>query len=308
MVGPSPLARTGRTSFRNAPGGGRAEHESESLCGVPFRDGPTWRLAAKGLRYTLVMPSSRVSRRRFYAALFCDALDATSRDMGGKGLVRGLVISIGTGLVYLVLTGNQDNPVLGVAAVLVPALVLLIVVFLIHLVLAPARLHQRTLDSWKESTDSIMDSWKEDNASTIDGWKKSNASTIDAWKDANEATLDEWKKSNDSVGYAIRNLTLLRQIETAKGLREHLAASERAAATDDGELQAMVDSWDGRSARVVQGISETEGEFYLRDSAVPKTPGKTWQGGLRDFVLIREDRLKEIDGRYQDRKPDGPVT
>jgi hypothetical protein len=231
------------------------------------------------------MSSSRVSRRRFYAALFRDARAATWRDMGGKSLMVGVAISIVTGFVYRVLSGNQDGPVLVVVAVLV-ALVLLIVVFLIHLVLAPARLHQRTLDGWSEVTDSIMNAWKADSASTIDAWTK----------------------SNNSVDYASRNLILFRQIEMAKVLREHLAASERAAATDDGELQAMIDSWDGRSASVVQGISEAEGEFYLRVSAVPKTPGKTWQGGLRDFVLIREDRLKEIDGRYQDRKPDGPVT
>ena len=83
--------------------------------------------------------------------------------------------------------------------------------FLIHLVLAPARLHQRTLDGWNEVTDSIRNAWKADSASTI----------------------DVWKKSNDSADYSSRNLILFRQIEMAKVLRELLAASELAAATDD---------------------------------------------------------------------------
>lgn len=243
------------------------------------------------------MPSSRVSRRRFYAALFRDARSATWGDVGRKRLVVVTAISIVTGLFYLVLTDDKANPVLGVVAVLVAALVLLIVVFLIHLVLAPARLHQRTTDSWESLANSMMDAWKESTASTNDGWKKTN-----------EAMNDGWKKSNDSVGDKIRNLTLFMQIEAAKGLRELLEASERADTADDGELRAMVDSWDGTSASVVRSISETEGEFYLRVSAVPNTPEKTWQGGLHDFVVMREYRLKEIHGRYEDRRTGAPVT
>lgn len=234
-------------------------------------------------------------------------------------MVEGLVISIGTGVLYLFLTGNQDNPVLGVIAILVPALVLLVVVFVIHLVLAPARLYQRALDSWESHANSIVDAWKESVASTIDGWSKSNEAMGDGWKESLEAMRDGWKesidtmtdgwtRSNDAVGYEIRNLALLVRIKAAKGLREDLAASERGDAADDGELRALVDSWDGNSASMVRSISETEAEFYLRDSAVPKTPNKTWQGELRDFVLIRQRRLKEIHRRYKNSRTGGPVT
>ena len=98
------------------------------------------------------------------------------------------------------------------------------------------------------------------------------------------------------------------KFEGAKGQREHLEASERADEANDGELRALVDSWGGISVSLVRSIAETEAEFYLRASAVAKAPKKTRQGALRDFVLMRHDRLEEIHRRYENRRTGGSVT
>jgi hypothetical protein len=225
------------------------------------------------------MPGPRISRRRFYATLVRDALAATSGDAGGKSSLVGIAISIGAGIVYVVLTGNRDNPVLVVLAGLVPALVLLVGLFLIHLALAPARLHEHVLDRWETNADSLLADWKESSRSISAGWKT----------------------SNDEFLYHILELALLGQLGEAANLRERLATSERGEGADDGGLRAQVDSWDGNSAGYVEHISEAEKEFYLRASGVPTRPGTAWQEELRDFILIREDRLEEIKRRHEAR-------
>lgn len=237
------------------------------------------------------MSHRRISRRLYYAAVLAEARAATWADMGGRSLVVGIAISLAAGLLYLVLTGNQDDPVLGVLAILIAALALFGIVFTIHIVLTPPRLHQRMADGWVAASDSM-----------IEEWKKSNRETLDNWRESNRETIESWTASNDSLGYAIRRLALSGQIDAAKGLREHLAASERAEAADDGELRAMVDSWDGSTTTYIQGISEAEREFYLRESAVPASSGRTWQQELRDFIVLRDGRLEEIYNRYEDRK------
>lgn len=234
-----------------------------------------------------------ISRRRYYRALVDDARAKTWEDMGGKSLVLGIVLSIAAGLLYVVLTGSQDDPVRGVLAILISAIALTTVVFLAHLALAPARKHEDLVDRWEKSGKDILSGWQ---------------ATADDWKKTAKETSDSWKASNDAMGYHILRIALIGQLREAAVLRERLADGEGAGEADDGTLRARVDSWDGTTAGYVQRVSEVEKEFYLRPIAVPDGPASSWHEALRHFVMIREGRLEEIDQRYGQNQPGGPAT
>ena len=154
---------------------------------------------------------------------------------------------------------------------------------------------------------SSIDELRKVNESTINAWRETHESTIREWRQASDSTINDWKRSNESVFNAVLGLMLLIQLKEATGLRESLAASEQARAPDDGVLRAKVDSWEGTTARYVQAISETERASFVREVRVPLGSGKTWQGELHDFVLMREDRLRQASDRYEARKTSGPV-
>jgi hypothetical protein len=236
------------------------------------------------------MPTSRLVRRRYYAALFSHARKATWEDMGGKSLIIGIVISIVAGLLYLVLTGHQDDPVLGVLAVLISALALFVVVFVIHLAVAPAHLHEDVLDKWEKSAAEVFHDWRETIKETEAGWNKS---------------LADWQKSNEVMDHHIVGLTLTHYLDAAQRWRDRLAASEELKMPDDGQLRASVDAWDGRAAAAARSASESDAEFYLRPAA-PMSSGPTWQQELVAFLLIRESRLEEILHRHDSNKPQLP--
>lgn len=93
---------------------------------------------------------------------------------------------------------------LGIAAILISALVLYLIVFLAHLLLVPTHLHESILDRWKANADE-----------TLAGWQESAKETFESWKTSNEAML-----------YHILKIALIGQRREATDLRERLAASE----------------------------------------------------------------------------------
>ena len=90
------------------------------------------------------MSSPSFSRRRYYADLLADAAAATWGLLDGKSLLVGIALAIGAFVISLMLGDKPDE---SAVHVVVAGLALLVGVFVGHVVLAPARMHQRTVES-----------------------------------------------------------------------------------------------------------------------------------------------------------------